>query len=434
MSGGVGMAERRNERKTEGISGGTEKRTKDGRNFRRNGETDGRRKKFPAERKSRQKAERGMVMERKGAEFIKPPVEVRYKEELEALRETDTGYKPENWQMSPKAVRTFILGSSRPVVYKGREYTIEKKYLGNDALVERCIVTLAGNRGLMLVGEPGTAKTMLSELLSAAVSGVSTNTIQGTAGTTEDMIKYSWNYALLLANGPSREALVPAPLYVGMEKGILTRFEEITRTPAEIQDSLISVLSDKVLNVPELGDDGFLFARQGFNVIATANTRDKGVNEMSSALKRRFNFETVMPVREAAMEKKIIINEVNKLAEESRIAIKADEDVAEILASTYHELREGVSSYGHRIDRPSAVMSTAEAVSVFYQAMITGYYYGDGTVSMESLVQNLVGAVSKENKDDLEKVRGYFSTVIRDKSSKEGGLWKEYYEARKWLR
>lgn len=400
----------------------------------RNGETDGRRKKFPAERKSRQKAERGMVMERKGAEFIKPPVEVRYKEELEALRETDTGYKPENWQMSPKAVRTFILGSSRPVVYKGREYTIEKKYLGNDALVERCIVTLAGNRGLMLVGEPGTAKTMLSELLSAAVSGVSTNTIQGTAGTTEDMIKYSWNYALLLANGPSREALVPAPLYVGMEKGILTRFEEITRTPAEIQDSLISVLSDKVLNVPELGDDGFLFARQGFNVIATANTRDKGVNEMSSALKRRFNFETVMPVREAAMEKKIIINEVNKLAEESRIAIKADEDVAEILASTYHELREGVSSYGHRIDRPSAVMSTAEAVSVFYQAMITGYYYGDGTVSMESLVQNLVGAVSKENKDDLEKVRGYFSTVIRDKSSKEGGLWKEYYEARKWLR
>lgn len=373
-------------------------------------------------------------MEQKSMEFIKPPVEVRYREELEALKAADTGYKPENWQMSPKAVRTFILGSSKPVIHEGKEYFIEKKYLGNDALVERCIVTLAGNRGLMLVGEPGTAKTMLSELLSAAISGVSTNTIQGTAGTTEDMIKYSWNYALLLAKGPSREALVPAPLYVGMEKGILTRFEEITRTPAEIQDSLISVLSDKVLNVPELGDSGFLFAKQGFNVIGTANTRDKGVNEMSSALKRRFNFETVMPVREAAMEKRIILNEVNKLAEESHIRMQADEDVAEILASTYHELREGVSSYGHRIDKPSAVMSTAEAVSVFYQAMITGYYYGDGTISMESLVQNLVGAVSKENKDDLEKVKGYFNTVIKDKSSKEGGLWKEYYEARKWLR
>ncbi len=367
-------------------------------------------------------------------ESIKPPVEVRYKEELLALQNTDTGRRPENWRMSPMAVRTFILGSAKPVQYEGKEYNIEKKYFGNDALVERCIVTLAGNRGLMLVGEPGTAKTMLSELLSAAISGVSTNTIQGTAGTTEDMIKYSWNYALLLAKGPSREALVPAPLYVGMEKGILTRFEEITRTPAEIQDSLISVLSDKVLNVPELGDDGFLFARPGFNVIGTANTRDKGVNEMSSALKRRFNFETVMPVREVALEKQIILNEVGKLAAESGVKMDADEDVAELLASTYHELREGISSHGHRIDKPGAVMSTAEAVSVYYQTMLTGYYYGEGRMNVDCLVQNLVGAISKENKDDLDKVKGYFNTVIRDKSTKEGGLWKQFYEARKWLK
>ena len=367
-------------------------------------------------------------------ESIKPPVEVRYKEELLALQNTDTGRRPENWRMSPMAVRTFILGSAKPVQYEGKEYNIEKKYFGNDALVERCIVTLAGNRGLMLVGEPGTAKTMLSELLSAAISGVSTNTIQGTAGTTEDMIKYSWNYALVLAKGPSREALVPAPLYVGMEKGILTRFEEITRTPAEIQDSLISVLSDKVLNVPELGDDGFLFARPGFNVIGTANTRDKGVNEMSSALKRRFNFETVMPVREVALEKQIILNEVGKLAAESGVKMDADEDVAELLASTYHELREGISSHGHRIDKPAAVMSTAEAVSVYYQTMLTGYYYGEGRMDVDCLVQNLVGAISKENKDDLDKVKGYFNTVIRDKSTKEGGLWKQFYEARKWLK
>ena len=367
-------------------------------------------------------------------ESIKPPVEVRYKEELLALQNTDTGRRPENWRMSPMAVRTFILGSAKPVQYEGKEYNIEKKYFGNDALVERCIVTLAGNRGLMLVGEPGTAKTMLSELLSAAISGVSTNTIQGTAGTTEDMIKYSWNYALLLAKGPSREALVPAPLYVGMEKGILTRFEEITRTPAEIQDSFISVLSDKVLNVPELGDDGFLFARPGFNVIGTANTRDKGVNEMSSALKRRFNFETVMPVREVALEKQIILNEVGKLAAESGVKMDADEDVAELLASTYHELREGISSHGHRIDKPAAVMSTAEAVSVYYQTMLTGYYYGEGRMDVDCLVQNLVGAISKENKDDLDKVKGYFNTVIRAKSTKEGGLWKQFYEARKWLK
>ena len=107
--------------------------------------------------------------------LIKPPVEVRYKEELEALRATDTGRRPENWQMSPRAVRTFILGSAKPVVHQGKEYHIEKKYFGNDALVERCIVTLAGNRGLMLVGEPGTAKTMLSELLSD--SGMSVESV-----------------------------------------------------------------------------------------------------------------------------------------------------------------------------------------------------------------------------------------------------------------
>lgn len=370
-------------------------------------------------------------------ESIKPPVEVRYQEELEALKETDReqgNKRPDNWQMSPRAVRTFVLGSEKPVGYQGKKFQIRKKYFGNDALVERCIVTLAGNRGLMLVGEPGTAKTMLSELLSAAISGNSKNTIQGTAGTTEDMIKYSWNYALLLAKGPSREALVPAPLYIGMEKGILTRFEEITRTPAEIQDSLISVLSDKVLNVPELGDDGFLFARPGFNVIGTANTRDKGVNEMSSALKRRFNFETVMPVNKVSLEKQIILNEVSMLAQASHVDMTPDEDVAELLASTYHELREGVSSLGHRIDKPGAVMSTAEAVSVYYQTMLTGYYYGDGHLNVECLVQNLVGAISKEDRDDLEKVRGYFNTVVRDKSSKEGGLWKQYYEARKWLK
>ncbi len=366
--------------------------------------------------------------------LIKPPVEVRYAEELKALQALDSGKRPVNWRMSPEAVRTFILGSREPLEYNGKTYVIEKKYFGNDALVERCIVTLAGNRGLMLVGEPGTAKTMLSELLSAAISGCSTNTIQGTAGTTEDMIKYSWNYALLLAKGPVREALVPAPLYIGMEKGILTRFEEITRTPAEIQDSLISVLSDKVLNVPELEDDGFLFARPGFNVIGTANTRDKGVNEMSTALKRRFNFETVMPVREAALERQIILNEVGALAREAQIEMEVDKNVAELLASTYHELREGVSAYGHRIDRPAAVMSTAEAVSVCYQTMISGYYYDGGRISVDTLVQNLVGAISKENKDDLEKVKAYFNTVIRDRSEKEGGIWKQYYEAKKWLK
>ena len=367
--------------------------------------------------------------------MIRPQAETRYREELEALAAADEGNrKPQGWKLSPKAVRDFILGRKKPLKYEGREITIGKKYLGNDALVERCIITLTGSRGLMLVGEPGTAKTLLSELLTAAISGVSTNTIQGTAGTTEDMIKYGWNYALLLAQGPSRQALVPAPLYVGMERGILTRFEEITRTPAEIQDSLISVMSDKVLSVPELGEEGFLFAKPGFNVIGTANTRDRGVNEMSSALKRRFNFETVRPVKDVRLEKEIILREASAMAKNAGVDMPPDTGAAELLASTFHELREGVSSMGHWIEKPSAVMSTAEAVSVYYQTMMGAYYYGEGTISIRSLAANLTGALGQEPGEDLEKVRGYFSTVVRDKAEKEGGLWKEYYQARTALK
>lgn len=366
--------------------------------------------------------------------MLKAPVEIYYEKELKALEYSDRGAMPANWKMSPKAVRTFILGSDKPIEYEGGKVIIKKKFFGDDTLVERCIITLAGNRGLMLVGEPGTAKTMLSELLSAAISGTSTNTVQGTAGTTEDMIKYSWNYALLLAKGPVREALVPSPLYVGMEKGLITRFEEITRCPAEVQDSLISVMSDKVLNIPELGEEGFIFAKPGFNVIATANTRDKGVNEMSSALKRRFNFETVFPISDVAMEAKIIEEESARLLDNLGVNVKVDRDAVEILATTFHELREGASGDGSRIDRPGAVMSTAEAVSVYCQSAMNSFYYGDGKMNMDAMVQNILGAVVKENREDLEKLKSYFNVVIKAKSLKEGKLWKDYYAARKWLR
>ncbi|MBR0528747.1 MAG: AAA family ATPase [Ruminococcus sp.] len=354
--------------------------------------------------------------------YIKPPVEVRYADQLAALEASDTGKKPENWRLSPKAVRTFILGGEAGGV------KIPRKFYGNDALVERCIITLAGSRGLMLVGEPGTAKTMLSELLSAACCGVSTNTVQGTAGTTEDMIKYSWNYALLLSKGPCREALVPSPLLVGMEKGIFARFEEITRTPAEIQDSLISVMSDQILNIPELGDEGLVLAKPGFNIIGTANTRDKGVNEMSGALKRRFNFETVMPIADVRLEKEIIIREAEDMAKAGHIDCPIDTDVAELLAVTYHELREGRTAEGTVVEKPAAVMSTAEAVSVYYQTISHSWYFGDGKTDMGLLTENLLGAVCKENKDDLEKLKAYFRTAVTAKAKKVGGAWKAYSE------
>lgn len=373
----------------------------------------------------------GKNLERK---ILKPTMEMKYAEELEALKQIDTASKPENWHMSPKAVRVFILGSEKPIEYNNKKIKISKKFFGDDSLVERSIITLAGNRGLMLVGDPGTAKTMLSELLSAAICGTSTNTIQGTAGTTEDMIKYSWNYAMLISKGPVKEALVPAPLFIGMKDGIITRFEEITRCPLEMQDSMISVMSDKILNIPEFTEQPVLYAKPGFNIIATANTRDKGINEMSSALKRRFNFETVLPVNSVTLEAKIIEQECEKMFEEANIKMKVEHDIVEVLALTFRELREGVSHENIKIDVPSSVMSTAEAVSVYFQTALHSYYYEEGKLTTDKLVQNIKGAVIKENKDDLAKLKNYFNTVVKKRAEKEGCLWVDYYEARNNLK
>lgn len=212
----------------------------------------------------------------KQPKVLRPPAEIYYADELAALAKADKDSRPTGWRLSPRTVRSFICGNKSP--------PIQRKFFGDDVLVERAIIGLAGNRGLLLVGEPGTAKSMLSELLAAAISGCSTNTIQGSSGTTEDQIKYSWNYALLLAEGPSPRAIVPGPLHVGMSLGLIVRFEEITRCPPEIQDVLISILSEKLMMVPELADDGrVLLAQPGFNIVATANIRDRGVHEMSSA-------------------------------------------------------------------------------------------------------------------------------------------------------
>jgi len=355
---------------------------------------------------------------------LRAPAEILYAEDLKALAKADKDPRPPGWQLSPRSVRTFICGGDKPA--------ITRKFFGDDAMVERAIITLAGNRGLLLVGEPGTAKSMLSELLSAAISGASTNTIQGSAGTTEDQIKYSWNYALLLAEGPSRRALVEAPLYVGMTQGLMVRFEEITRCPPEIQDALVSVLSDKVLMVPELRDDTerVVLAAPGFNVIATANIRDRGVHEMSSALKRRFNFETVAPIRDLKLEVELVRRECDRLLKESAAPIDTRPDTIELLVTAFHDLREGVTAEGMQVEKPSAVMSTAEAVSVALSAGLDAFYYGDRKLTPATIARHLASAALKDNADDIKKLRHYFDTVIQKRSKDKGGPWEELYKAR----
>lgn len=347
---------------------------------------------------------------------LRPCMEDLYKDQLDALAAVDQDPRPTNWQLSPRAVRDFILGRTAPIEQDGARIEINCKFFGDNALIERAIVTLASDRALMLIGEPGTAKSFLSELLTAAICRNSRNTIQGSVGLTEDMIKYSWNYALLIAKGPIPEALVPSPLYTGMKEGMITRFEEITRAPLEIQDSLISVLSDKILSIPELKEQPFLTAKRGFNVIATANTRDQGVNEMSAALKRRFNFETVQPLRSIKQEMQVISNECTKLCGEYAPSL-VKEDVIELLATVFSDLRHGKSVEGGKFDRPTSVMSTAEAVQVYYQTAMDAHYYHDDELQMKSLVENIESAIIKDKPSDLKLFKNYVKVVSRSRST-----------------
>jgi len=353
---------------------------------------------------------------------IRLPAETKYAAELKALAQNDTAPRPPGWRLSPRAVETYIMGSSTPVA----GVPISPKYIGDKALVQVAIATLASDRALMLVGEPGTAKSWLSEHLSAAVSGTSALVVQGTAGTSEEHIKYGWNYALLLAEGPSHKALVPSPIFRAMREGTFARFEEITRTAAEIQDSLISILSEKQVSVPELGE--VVSAERGFNIIATANTRDRGVNEMSAALKRRFNFVTVPVVDDLEQEIRIVTKREAELRSDYEVGIEPPAELARLLVTLFQELRAGMTKDKKtKVKQPGSVLSTAEAISVLFNSGILAAHFGAGKVTPEELSRSLAGAVAKEGGEDMKALREYCETVAKGRS----GMWKEFYAAAK---
>jgi MoxR-like ATPase len=354
----------------------------------------------------------------------RPSAEVLHADELSKLVAADVSKpKPPGWRMSPQSVLKFILGDEKA--------GIAPKFVGRRAMLERCVVALATNRGLMMIGEPGTAKSWLSELLAAAISGDSTLTIQGSAGTTEDAIKYSWNYALLLAEGPGERSLVPAPLHQGMLQGKIVRFEEITRCPVEIQDTLLSVLSDRLMLVPELKGEGrTLYAAQGFNVIATANTRDRGVNEMSAALKRRFNFETVPPIERFEDEMSLVLQETARLLRRAGVNASLAPDVGLLLVTTFRELRSAKTNEGRALEPLTTAMSTAEAVSTGFAAGLHASYFGNDRVTPEHIALHVAATALKDAAEDLKKVRHYFNHVVKDR---HGAHWAAYYEARKML-
>lgn len=325
------------------------------------------------------------------------PAEQLYQRELDALIAAEKDPIPTGWRMSPRSVLTYITGGTK---VKGVEIT--PKYMGAQRLVEIAIATLVTDRALLLIGEPGTAKSWLSEHLSAAVNGDSTKVVQGTAGTTEEQIRYSWNYAMLIAKGPCPEAMVKSPVYRAMETGSVARVEEISRCASEVQDALISILSEKRISVPELGLE--VPAQKGFSVIATANTRDKGVNDMSAALKRRFNIVVLPTPSDMATEMEIVRTRVAQLSAGLDLnARQPEEDMVEKVVSIFRELRGGATLDGkQKLKTPSGVLSTAEAISLLANSMALAGSFGDGGVSPEDLAAALQGAVVKD--EDKDKV------------------------------
>ena len=348
------------------------------------------------------------------------PAEELYQTELDALISAETETVPTGWKMSPRSVLTYLTGNTK---VKGVDIT--PKYMGNRRLVEIAIATLVTDRALLLIGEPGTAKSWLSEHLAAAVNGDSTKVVQGTAGTTEEHIRYSWNYAMLIARGPCPEAMVKSPVYRAMETGSIARVEEISRCASEVQDALISILSEKRLSVPELGLE--VPAAKGFSVIATANTRDKGVNDMSAALKRRFNIVVLPTPGDLETEMDIVRTRVEQLSSGLDLnARQPDVDTVEKVVTIFRELRSGATLDGkQKLKTTSGVLSTAEAISLLANSMALAGSFGNGRVSDEDLAAALQGAVVKDEDSDKVTWKEYLENVMK----KRGYAWLPLYRA-----
>lgn len=352
-------------------------------------------------------------------EYLRLHAEDQYAHELDKLAELDDRQKPPNWRLSPWAVKFYLLGGTLP---DGTEIT--PKYIGNSRLIEIAIATLATDRALLLYGIPGTAKSWVSEHLSAAISGTSTLLVQGTAGTDESALRYGWNYARLLAEGPSEKAIVESPMIDAMRTGRLARIEEMTRIPSEVQDTLITILSEKSLPVPELNSE--IQAVKGFNVIATANNRDKGVNELSSALMRRFN-TVVLPVPENFEDEiRIVQSRAEQLGRALELPAEkpALEEIRRIV-TIFRELRNGITADGRtKLKSPTATLSTAEAISVLSNGMAMSAYYGDGQLKASDLIASLTGAVVKDPVQDQIAWQEYLQLVVKERPD-----WKDIYRA-----
>ncbi|WP_353719527.1 AAA family ATPase [Dyadobacter sp. 676] len=350
---------------------------------------------------------------------LRQAAEEQFALEIEEIGKQDKHPRPENWKLSPHAVVTYLMGGRLDNGFK-----VSAKYIGNRRLMEIAVATLTTDRALLLYGLPGTAKSWVSEHISAAISGDSGLVVQGTAGTSEEAVRYGWNYAQLLSAGPVPEAVVETPVMRAMREGKIVRIEELTRIGSDVQDSLITILSEKMLPIPELNMK--VEAIRGFNVIATANNRDKGVNDLSSALKRRFN-TVILPVP-ATMEEEVEIVQQRVASFSKGIDLPTNKPILEEInriVTIFRELRNGVSNDGKtKLKIPSGTLSTAEAISVMNSGLSLAYHFGDASLTADDLASGLVGAVIKDPVQDKIVFQEYMETVLKQRDG-----WKDLYRA-----
>ncbi len=350
---------------------------------------------------------------------LRQHAETLFKEELQALKKSDTGSRPEGWEMTPQSVVTYLMGGTLE-----NGFVVSPKYIGNRRLMEIAVATLTTDRALLLYGLPGTAKSWVSEHLAAAVSGDSTLIVQGTAGTGEEAIRYGWNYARLIAEGPTAQALVETPVMRAMQTGKIARIEELTRMGADVQDTLITILSEKAMPIPELASE--IQAVRGFNMIATANNRDKGVNELSAALKRRFN-TVILPMPNTIEEEMDIVQQ--RVASYSKsMELPAEKPALEEIrriVTIFRELRNGTTTDGKsKLKSPTGTLSTAEVISVFNNGLAMAAWFGNGSLKASDLASSLLGAVVKDPVQDKVVWREYLETVVKTRDG-----WKDLYRA-----
>ncbi|WP_329181056.1 ATP-binding protein [Streptomyces sp. NBC_01477] len=362
------------------------------------------------------------------SDLLRAPAEIKYAEELDWLESVDDGPKPFTWRLSPKMVRLFVLGSERS---DGLDRQIAPKWFGDRSFVERSIVTLASDRGLLLIGDPGTGKSWLAELLSAAICRNSTLVVQGTAGTTEDHIKYSWNVSMVIAKGQSRQSMIPSPIMTAMEAGAIGRFEELTRSTSDVQDALISILSEKYISVPELdsdNSDNIVFAKPGFSIIATANSRDRGVNDLSSALKRRFNFVRIPVVTNKKSEAEIVRFRTEELLRRHRIELDVPPTLLDVLLQSFADLRASAAAAGSDDEKLESALSTAEQIGVLEDAILHSNFFGERALTAHTLASSLVGSLARREPEDLAIFNKYLHGVVEPRSKEVGGSWPEFLE------